>query len=110
MILQAPTRKPARLRPCTSEATVVVLPAFIEVPATNTVGGHRGGGAGAGNAPSARFSRHPSASASRPTGSSRVAAFTDECRLRPREATPPAATSSHGPRSSGSSASNWSGA
>lgn len=64
--LAAPTRRPDRVMPRTSDAADVVLPAFIEAPTTATTGGCSGGGAvssGIG-APERTVSPRPSGPAS----------------------------------------------
>lgn len=107
----APTRIPAAVRPWTRAATVVVLPEFIDVPATTMVTGAGRADAPRGRrAPSATLRRQPDPSASSPTGCSVVAGFIFACWLSTREATPPAATRWHSPSSVGISDSNWSGA
>ncbi len=106
----APTRWPARLNPRMRAAATVVLPAFIEVPSTAMVRG-RGARAGTtGRARRARLMTSPSSSQTRPSGSTRVGGFIRVWEDTTRPAMPPPATRSQGPRSVGTSASNWSGA
>ncbi len=57
--LQAPTRRPERVNPRTSSVAATVLPAFMQVPATNTTGEPHSRVSAGGMAPSAIVAGRP---------------------------------------------------